>query len=200
MTYVSQWEQLPDALERVMETTGLSKEAAQTNICRAISDGAIKVRAALGTHSTRPMRASNTNLEGGDFQIPTRLKPEDFDWQQSRPLKPWCVRREAFRVSGYWNLKWIELSRADVTSVLCTVPTAGRSSADAEAKTGRRTRRRPNRERAQLAILAVYPDGVPSPIVEPNAMLCRRVGDWLKDNHLPDVSDDTILRAAGRRT
>ncbi len=199
MTYISKWEHLPDALDRVVEATGLSKEAAQADICRAVFDGVIEIRAGLGEHNTRPMRSGGTMLGGDAFQIPTPLNPEDFDWQRSRPIKPWFVRREAFRQPGYWNLKWIELSRADVTNVLCTVPAAGESSAQAQAKTTLKTRRRPTLERAQHAIQSVYPDGVPSQVVEPNATLYRHIGDWLKGNGLPNVSDDTILRAAGRR-
>jgi hypothetical protein len=40
---------------------------------------------------------------------------------------------------------------------------------------------------------------VPTEAVEPNAKLCRRVGEKLKHAGLLGVSDDTILRAAGRR-
>jgi hypothetical protein len=57
----------------------------------------------------------------------------------------------------------------------------------------------PALERAQQAISQIYPDGVPSQAMLPNAILCRRVGAWLKEKKLPDVSDATILRAAGRR-
>ena len=57
----------------------------------------------------------------------------------------------------------------------------------------------PTLERASRAIQALYPDGVPDPVTLPNAMLCRSVGDWLKKQKLPRVSDPTILRAAKRR-
>jgi len=39
----------------------------------------------------------------------------------------------------------------------------------------------------------------PSKADVPNAILCRRVGVKLKNEGRPNVSDDTILRAAGRR-
>ena len=112
MAYVSDWEQLADALERVTTATGLSNAAAQADICRAISDGAIEVRAELGEHATRPMRSRGTILKGEAFDIPTTLKPEDLDWQQSRPLKPWPDRREVLKFPGYWNLERIELLKA----------------------------------------------------------------------------------------
>jgi hypothetical protein len=57
----------------------------------------------------------------------------------------------------------------------------------------------PSLQRAHDAIRELYPHGVPDQATEPNAVLCRRVGEKLKIAQLPDVSDDTILRAAGRR-
>ena len=62
-----------------------------------------------------------------------------------------------------------------------------------------RVRTPPTRERASRAIQALYPDGVPDHVTLPNAKLCRSVGDWLKKQKLPEVSDATILRAANRR-
>ena len=55
-----------------------------------------------------------------DFDIPTTIKPDDFDWEQSQPLKPLIVRRGAHDPAGYWYLESIELSRTDVTNALCT--------------------------------------------------------------------------------
>jgi hypothetical protein len=66
------------------------------------------------------------------------------------------------------------------------------------SRTGRR-KSKPALERARGAIKELYPNGVPGQAVEPNPDLCRRVGEKLKQSGLRDVSDDTILRAAGRR-
>jgi hypothetical protein len=63
----------------------------------------------------------------------------------------------------------------------------------------KRAKNRPTLERAQGAIKEIYPDGVPPQSSEPNVNLCRRVGEKLKKTGLPNVSNDTILRAAGRR-
>ncbi len=63
-----------------------------------------------------------------------------------------------------------------------------------------RARRRPALERTQRIINELYPDGVPDQATEPNSNLCRRVSNKLKEARLHAVSDDTILRAAGRRT
>jgi Queuosine biosynthesis protein QueC len=63
----------------------------------------------------------------------------------------------------------------------------------------RRGKSKPALERARGAINKLYPGGAPGQTVEPNADLCRRVSENLKQAGLRDVSDDTILRAAGRR-
>jgi hypothetical protein len=118
MDYVSPWERLPDALDRVM-ATGRSREAAQNAICRAITDGAVQIRGKLGKHSTR-RTTGNRVLEGKDFYIPAEIKPEDLNWEQSRPQEPWPIRREIYDVPGMWEVEWIELCRANVTAVLCT--------------------------------------------------------------------------------
>ena len=65
------------------------------------------------------------------------------------------------------------------------------------AQRGRR-KSQPKRERARGIIKDLYPDGVPAQATEPNANLCRRVSAKLKEAKFPDVSDDTILRAADR--
>jgi hypothetical protein len=63
----------------------------------------------------------------------------------------------------------------------------------------RTTRAKSKGEAARLGVLALYPNCVPDDVS--NAMLCRKVGEWLKVNYadLGDISDDTIERAAGRK-
>jgi len=61
------------------------------------------------------------------------------------------------------------------------------------------SKNRPASDLARKIIGELYPDGVPEQSSEPNVALCRRVGDKLKALKLRNVSDDTILRAAGRR-
>jgi hypothetical protein len=120
MAYVSKWEPLSAARERVMTATGRSKDEAQTDICRAIADRAINIRGKLKEHMTKLICASVV-LEGKDFDIAATITAEELDWEQSRPAKPWIVRRGAVQPAGYWYLESIELSRIDVTNVLCTV-------------------------------------------------------------------------------
>jgi hypothetical protein len=62
-----------------------------------------------------------------------------------------------------------------------------------------RRRRKSAPVRALLAINALWPDGVPSEIILLNCTLCNEINAWLKKRSLPEVKDDTILRAAKRR-
>jgi hypothetical protein len=142
MTYVSDWERLSDAMIRVMAAAGLSKDEVQTDICRAIADGAVKIRGKLERHATTPLLTSTWVLDGKDFRISTEIKSEDLDWEKSRPVKPWMVRRESFRQPGYWDLEWVELSRTDVTNVLCTAGNQSESAQHASSETGATSRSR----------------------------------------------------------
>jgi hypothetical protein len=62
-----------------------------------------------------------------------------------------------------------------------------------------RKKGKPGRERALRVIVEIYRGDVPDQAAEPNKRLCERVSNRLKELGLPPVSDDTILRAAGRR-
>ena len=196
MAYVPEWERLPDALERVM-AAGLTEDEAQVDICRAISDRKIALRFQI-TPSPYPMRVVDVSR----VNVPIDLKPSDFDWEKSCLGRTWRSRAVDIDVLlSSEHVKYIELFRPDVTNVLI-VGAGDLVSAGAGAR-GRAQRppekSRPAIERARRVIEELYPDGVPDQATEPNATLCRRVGAKLKESKLPDVSDDTILRAAGRR-
>lgn len=196
MPYLRVWERLPDAVARVVSVTGQSVDQAQADICHAIADRAVKIRAKLKGHTTRRLMTSTSVLDGSDFQIPTNLRPSDLDWEQSRPTKPWRVTRQSnFALPGDWSLDWIEVAIADVTAALC----AGAQRQEPAQRPAGGSRARPAFESVQCAIIELYPQGVPSQASEPNKILCRHVGNQLKERGLPGVSDDTILRAAGRR-
>jgi len=193
MSYVRAWQRLSEVIESILAVAGCSREEAQTEICHAIADRTVKIQGKLRIHTTRRI-TSNRILEGKDFLIPDDIKPADLDWGDSRPLTPWPLDRDVFGFPGFWELEWIKLFRTDVTNVLC-----GRPAERASKQTSVPSRRRPARERAQQAINELYPNGVPEPTALPNTLLCRRVGEKLREQGLVDVSDDTILRVAGRR-
>jgi hypothetical protein len=50
-----------------------------------------------------------------------------------------------------------------------------------------------------MALTEIYQDSIPNQPEEPNAILCGKIGNWLKTHGKRPVSDATILRAAGRR-
>jgi hypothetical protein len=198
MPYPPPWERLSDALIRVVTATGQSNDQAQADICRAIAGGTVRFRAELKRHVPRGTTSSET-LKECAFQIPRNLKPSDLDWEESRPKMAWLVRRGRYCVPGYWELARIEVSRADVTAVLCGAGEGQVATVTAPTRSATTSRTRPQLERAKLAIAECYPQGVPPQSELSNAMLCRRIGSWLKEHGMPGVSDDTILRAAGRR-
>lgn len=200
--YVSTWERLPDALDRIVTQTERPKAEVQKALCQAISDGAIRIRCKLGCkfegHTTSLTHTSNEVLDGTAFRVPTEINSEDLDWERSRPTKPWAVRREVSSARrGYWLLDWIELTRADVTNAFCT-KAQDELARSTRGTRGRTKKRSPAKERAIGVIKELFPGGVPDQAVLPNVLLCRQVGDKLKEKNLPNVSNDTILRAAGR--
>src|SRR5262249_41438556 len=112
----------------------------------------------------------------------------------------WIVRRESgFRPPGPWELEWTELFRDDVTKVLCS--TGRREITEQAAKrTGTRRITSPALERAREAINELFPqEELPNQAVLPNRNLCLRFHKKIAEKRLPNVSDDTVLRAAGRR-
>jgi hypothetical protein len=121
------------------------------------------------------------------------------------------------RRPSYWHR--VELFRPDVTKVLITnkvrashpeVSRAEESHHQREefsAGTRPRVRRRsrPQRELAQRAIETLYPNSVPDQATVPNKILCQQANAKLEEfansaGQKPlRISDDTFLRAAGRR-
>ena len=200
MAYMPPWERLSDALTRVMEASGLTQSDAQADICRAIADRAVRVQAKVGRHTLRRITSGDTLLEGRELLVPTSLKPEDLDWQASRPLEAWMVPHGTPVFHGPWDLDWIKLFTTDVSNVLCGASKEGSPAAQtAPGKVGAKNRSRPAFERAQRAFKALYPDGAPTQADVPNKILCGKIAQWLSKNGLGSVSDDSILRAAGRR-
>jgi hypothetical protein len=66
--------------------------------------------------------------------------------------------------------------------------------------TSTKKRAQPQRERVKKVIDAEWPDGVPDQSELRNAFLLKRVRDRLKSKGSPEpISDDSILRAAGRK-
>ena len=199
--YTSRWERLPETLQRLM-AAGLSEESAKSGLCAAIADGTIEIRLKLDRHTTTGMKHSTVSFTGEDIQVPLDLSPADMDFQNSRPLKPWFIPREKHpELKGWWLIKEIEVYTPDVASTLLptTADTVPRG-ADAP-KQPRRPKTPTGRERADKVITELFPDRdlVRDQSRLPNSNLCKAVAARIKELGLPEVSDYTILRAAGRR-
>jgi hypothetical protein len=192
------WDDLSQALERVTAATRDPEDRAKTSICRAICARVIRLLCKL-KEDKYGVITSDSVLEGKDFHIPDEIKPEDLDWKNSRPLKLWTIRTAGLRERGDWYLEWIKLCSADVAGQLCRLGRQGKATQAASSQTDAARRRSPALESASQAIRELYRGDVPTQDKERNAVLFRRVGKWLSEKGLPDVSDTTILRAAGRR-
>src|SRR6516164_7845057 len=118
MSYISVWGSLSEIRERVMAATRNPEDKVKADICRAAADGVVKFRCKLREHLTKHMTSSAV-LGQDCFEIPLEIDPGDFDWEASRPLKPWVVNRGSFPVPGLWRLEFIELSCADIMERLC---------------------------------------------------------------------------------
>ena len=198
MSYISKWERLSAAVGRIVSANRISQEEAQTDLCRAIADRKIEFQAKLRKHATRHTTLRNQMVDGKYFDLPPNIKREDFDWENSRPLKPWIIRRGEPYPHGYWDLDFIELCESDVTYRLCGVPPADKSPPALDKKS-RRPKSQSDRERARAAMEKMFPGGIPSQKDLPNGHLDRDVNAFLEARERPKVSKDTILRAAGRR-
>ena len=198
MLYESPWWRLSEAVTRVIEASAVTQDEVQINITRAIAGRTIKIQCKLGKRMGSDFGPGPV-LEGKDFHLPERLNPEDFDWADSRPKNPWAVRRESFRPAGLWFLEWIELPGDDVMKLSCATQNRGKLAKPASSKPGPKSRTQPKFERASRAIRQLWPSRLPSQVELSNKELCQRVAKKLKDEGLGAVSDETILRAAGRR-
>lgn len=194
MAYTPDWEPLADALKRVM-AAGIDEGEAKIDLCRAVADRKIDVRVKIAA-TERGVRGL---FSDGNVGVPQHLRPDDLDWVHSRPFAKWRIGPrpgEHYGWIGGWenrSLHLIELSTRDLMDVLCSdnQPQAHRQRSHAKRATAT--------DRARGVINKLYPTGVPDQAAEPNANLFRRVGEKLKQDGLPGVSNDTILRAAGRR-
>jgi hypothetical protein len=195
-------------LGRVVAIHG-NAEQAQTAICGAIADKKIDVRVMIsrGDHL-----CGGRTFGVGNVEVPPRINPVDFDWVHSRPVHAWRIgprTGEHYVWIGGWaahSIELIELRRGDVDAVLrCdahrVAPGPIRGAKVDGARLGQpgaksKTWARPARDRAQ-ALGAIFKSGVPNQATEPNAELCRKVGNWLKERRLQE--SDAAFNAFGPR-
>jgi hypothetical protein len=116
VAYVPDWEPLADALKRVM-AAGISEDQAKPDLCNAVADRKICVRVTLARRGQV--------FSGGNVGVPSHLAPTDFDWELSRPLRPWPIGpvgpQNYTWLSGWEDqpIALVEISTVDVINVLC---------------------------------------------------------------------------------
>ena len=118
MAYISDWESLASSLTRVA-ASGSKRMSAKKDLCNAIADGKIRLRAFLSEHDEF---LPGHSFSGQQIQIPQRLKPSDFDWKESRPVKQWLAGTHRIDETGreLRNFDVVELRTEDVISHVCS--------------------------------------------------------------------------------
>jgi hypothetical protein len=196
VTYTPKWERLSETLDSISNSAAISREQAAADLCRALSDGDIDIRVTLAKHAFR-LQTSSDVVFRSDLQIPSLLNPSDFDWQRSRPNKPWSVSKRSPRYGGPWELAWIEVSKADVTRKF-SISEVGAAQTGAKAPSkAKKKRATPKLDAANKALAELYEQNIPAH--ELNDRLVNRTIEHAKKKYKLDVSRDTVLRAAGRR-
>jgi hypothetical protein len=150
--YTPDWELLAHALKRVV-ASGVARSQdkteaqAKTEICQAIADRKIGIRVLM---QKAALDVGGKILVGGNVEVPPRLDPVDFDWDKSRPFKPWNtgpddgIPAERYFATWPWkprSIEWIELSTADVVEILCGGGAAANNDPLAQTQLARGERR-----------------------------------------------------------
>jgi hypothetical protein len=217
--YIPDWERLADSLARVT-ALGLEIDEAQVDLCRAIADGKIRVRPSVNFLSeSNTDRQLDQKLAGKyrdfvraifqrkiPFDLGSWLQPNQLDWEHSS-IKARCrfePGMEGFPGPPREAVVTIEISTADVLLVISAAGEQGEAGLRGAPVDRRRSKNSPALERATIAIRELYPAGVPQQHQLRNVELCQQVSAKLQalltgKQKLSPVSDDTILRAAGRR-
>lgn len=194
--------------------TGLSESEAQRDICLAVAEQKIEIKYKTDEF-VGPDGGTQWQPFVGIAVVPDNLRPRDIDWEASSSRRVWEDGQLLGGGFGY-IVTHIKVRTADVIRTLCfsntrqTMPVtspiiskvgiekaAPESTSPLPSRTPRKSS--PALELAKRAISELYPDGVPQQTDEPNATLCQSVFKRLKATGQREVSDDTILRAAGRR-
>jgi hypothetical protein len=148
--------------------TGLAKKEAQVDISNAIADGKIRVRVTFADRSSRITRTF-TGTEG-DFKVPIHLRPGDFHWRRSQPVKSWLtVTREWISRSGEKHSLSILLIEVRTADVMDCVAKPARNNIHAKLVT--------TAGRESLAVKALA-----SQIKDNRQMTRADAADWLKNS------------------
>jgi hypothetical protein len=172
MPYISDWEQLAGAVKRIMASS-VEEDQAKRDLCNAIADGKISVRATIYQHN-KPDRYYFRENVG----VPKHLQPINIDWINSRPTAKWWIG-PALGQHYTWEgieerIDLVEVARADVTELLCSnetrfaYPASGEKPRTVGLETNETPPSAPTTRRPTLAKLLAdalkrrYPDGRPA--------------------------------------
>jgi hypothetical protein len=215
MRYLPDWLPLAEA-RRLVESCGLSKDEAELDICRAMADQKILVR-------VRRIQGSGPYFR---LRVPNRLSPQDFDWERSVTITPWpedmhvALARLRYAPPARQVTLSIELSTQHVVRVLCGGRYPSQSANDDSnrapsesapreedlatsvetppsevSSAPRRATLKSSRKRKRAALAL---DRIADKDHMTNVELCKEVQKIL-GLAARDISNETILRAAGRR-
>jgi hypothetical protein len=148
------WLRMLDAALLVAAANRIELTEAKVRLLNAMSGGITEFQA---------FRQMGLELKPITVAIPRRVTPDDIDWNNSRPFAPW-EGTGAWQWVSLHSLDLIEVCRADVIRVLCRAGSGQvRRVVDAPAPDApiRRRKRSPEVERANRALTAIYPEGVP---------------------------------------
>jgi hypothetical protein len=181
MEWMSEWESLADALERVTKR-GTSRDEAKCKLCTDIAHNAIRVLPYVASETTG--KPDVRLRHQGQCRVPPRLEPGDFDWENSRPFKPWSVNRTG--LDHGWedtSIKFVELNTDDVISRAC-----GAASKIFKNPGGAPRKYDWDKFYIELIRLANLPDGLPE-----REDLNRLMIDWFSSN-LDQHPDQSQIR------
>ena len=119
--YDSDWLSLLDARER-LKARGAEADEAEMAICFALRDGKLKVHITIEKVTYAPTRGmlSPSHVRALEFEegiklrlrVPFDLKPEDIDWDNSRPTRLWPYGPWQHQLLAH--VSRIEVSRTDL--------------------------------------------------------------------------------------
>jgi hypothetical protein len=117
---VSDWELLPDALQRVIATTGMTRDAAAEAICVGLSNGKIKRRVLVGEFDGYGFpQLDRSTLWEADVKIPAVIETSAIDWRESRARRAWPLNQGGYPPHGAFA-EIIQVCRSDVDGLFPT--------------------------------------------------------------------------------
>jgi hypothetical protein len=154
VAYTPDWVKLADALKRVVGVSddeakldicraiadgrigirlAIAEQSART-VAKVFADWSQLVAETQGLVPRSPRQKADNQaaplesyecLEGANIKVPKHLLPNDFDWENSRPLKPWQTGRRVWKYDEGHSFTWtdrpilfVELRTTDLIALM----------------------------------------------------------------------------------